>query len=349
MFRVWNIINELSLDYEFRAFVCDNQLTAISQYDHYAIYPYLEGQKEKIQKLIVSTWKKVHQHILQDHYCIDFGYLKGQNKVILIEISPFRTCTGAACFHWKIDHDILYGIDPSEFRLNTKSHPQIDDLVEANWTLRWWTERDPEPYWSLYDQIMQNAEEERQAKIQEAKRTQGIMFGVELGVVAAIWYYDRFWGIVSLNMTLLSALSFHYGLFKMTGRSENGNLDLNNLECHPNERHLAEIRQLDERLNIQKFVLFVYGTLERNFHWNHKYLSRGSHFIGDAETVNKYALVMGDCNVPYVLDLDAEQKEEIGENILGELWHIDYETLIGLDEYEGVKKDSISERRLQLL
>ena len=84
----------------------------------------------------------MHEYIRQDHYCIDFGYLPDKDEVIVIEISPFRNCTGAACFNWKVDHDIMYGKNNGdsddeksqniEFRLKEKQHPQIDDLVEAN-------------------------------------------------------------------------------------------------------------------------------------------------------------------------------------------------------------------------
>merc|ERR1712187_633418 len=117
-----------------------------------------------------------------------------------------------------------------------------------------------------------------------------------------------------------------------------------NLKHNTRDGHLDEIEQLDEKLNDQTFALFVYGTLKRNFHWNHKFLSRGSEFIGNAKTIDKYPLVMGDCNVPYVLDL--EEHKGIGHRIKGELWYIDYETLIGLDDYEGVHKGHYKRKKI---
>jgi hypothetical protein len=43
---------ELTLDNEFRAFVCQNKMTAISQYDHYAYYPHLQPLKDAIQQQV---------------------------------------------------------------------------------------------------------------------------------------------------------------------------------------------------------------------------------------------------------------------------------------------------------
>jgi hypothetical protein len=60
--------------YEFRGFVYKGKLNAISQYDHYAIYPNLESMKEKIQAKIFELWQEVHPHIRVDSYVIDFAY-----------------------------------------------------------------------------------------------------------------------------------------------------------------------------------------------------------------------------------------------------------------------------------
>eukprot|EP01083_Nonionella_stella_P301093 1031290_1 len=362
VFRVWQ--SELSLDYEFRCYIYNNRMTAISQYDHYAIYPYLKQQKQHIQELMVSKWKEVHQHILQDHYCIDFGYLASKDEVIVIEISPFRRCTGSACFNWTVDRDLMYGVDPNkeiEFRLKEKLHPQIDDLVEANWELRWWTQSDPEPYWTLYDRFDEYTEPVKASKdstIADHKYIHccimTLIVAALIGVSSAIWSYHRVWGIIVAILAVIVVVL--YGVFiyyrsKNDVLSYDGKLDeierpLKYMEFDPNEGHLAEIRQIDQRVNDQMYVLFVYGTLKRNFHWNHKFMSRGGELIGNAKTVDRYPLVMGDCNVPYVIDV---AESEVGENILGELWHIDYETLIGLDDYEGVSKGHYKRKKINIV
>lgn len=138
---------ELSLDYEFRGFVHKGRLNAISQYDHYAIYPYLLGMQQKIQDLIVACWSEVHPHVGPDSYVIDFAYLPKSDKVIVVEISPFLTCTGPAMFKWDKDGDLLRN-GPLTFRLNTTVRPYLEELVQTNWELRW-----NEPvakYWEFY-------------------------------------------------------------------------------------------------------------------------------------------------------------------------------------------------------
>jgi len=81
-------------------------------------------------------------------------------------------------------------------------------------------------------------------------------------------------------------------------------------------------------------LLFFYGTLKSNFHWNYKYLSR-AHFIGKAITNDSFPLVVGECGVPYLLgNLD----KGIGHQIIGEVWYVRDDNLKGLDEYEGLSK-----------
>ena len=84
--REWN--NELSLDNEFRVFVYNNKITAISQYDLYGLFPNLIKEKEKIKKLIHEFWEKeVKNRIKYPFYIVDFGNING--KIIFIELAPF--------------------------------------------------------------------------------------------------------------------------------------------------------------------------------------------------------------------------------------------------------------------
>ncbi len=57
------VAEEISLDYEFRAFVYDGRITAISQYDHYAHYPHLEAEKHVILAAINTMWQEVHRRL----------------------------------------------------------------------------------------------------------------------------------------------------------------------------------------------------------------------------------------------------------------------------------------------
>ncbi|KAL0476368.1 gamma-glutamylcyclotransferase [Acrasis kona] len=126
----------MSLEYEFRVFVNHNKITAISQYDHYCEYPDLVAIKDQVQSLIIEKWSQVHQHIGQESYVIDFSYDPNKKTIVMIELSPFRTCTGTAMFSWSQDQDQLHN-GPLEFRIKTEMHPYIKELVEVNWEDRW--------------------------------------------------------------------------------------------------------------------------------------------------------------------------------------------------------------------
>jgi gamma-glutamylaminecyclotransferase len=56
--------------------------------------------------------------------------------------------------------------------------------------------------------------------------------------------------------------------------------------------------------------------------------------IGAAKTLECFPLVVGQSGVPYLLgDLPGK-----GKCVVGEIWKVNDETLLGLDEYEGVSK-----------
>ncbi len=109
VFREWE--PAMTYDFEFRVFVCGGAVTAISQYDHYGVYPHLAPMRDRIQAALLAFWARVHPHVGQDRYVADFAFLPGgrpggppDDRVVLIEISPFMTCTGTAMFSWKRDH-----------------------------------------------------------------------------------------------------------------------------------------------------------------------------------------------------------------------------------------------------
>lgn len=246
----------LSMDYEFRAFINNNKVNALSQYDHYSIFPHVEREKDKIQKTILEQWKLVHPHVGQPSYCMDFVYDPKADVATVIEISPFLPCTGAALFHWTETKTQLED-GPFEFRLNQKSHPQLEQIVESNWEDRW-SQHFPK-YFELYE------------------------FAYPVSQAWLRGWYDYF-------------LSF---IWK-----------------GPNSDQL----------------LFVYGTLKRNFHWNQKFLYEAE-FVGVATTMECYPLVFGDCNVPYML-----REKGTGKQVKGEVWRVSADSLLGMDDYEGVNK-----------
>ena len=267
----------LTMDYEFRAFINNNKINALSQYDHYSIFPYVEEKKEKIQEKIFEKWNEVHPFVGQKSYVMDFIYHPDTNSVSIIEISPFLQCTGAALFSWNETRDILEN-GPFEFRFNHYSHPQLDEIVESNWELRW-NQKIPK-YYELYEFAYPNPNE-----IQNSSFFNNL--------------YQYF-------------LSFFYNT--QENKEEN-----------------------------EKEYLFVYGTLKKGFHWNKKFLSF-SKFIGNASSIDKFPLVFGDCNVPYLLNIKDE-----GFCVKGEVWEVDQISLSGMDDYEGVNKGYYSREKIHVL
>jgi len=365
VFRVWQ--SELTLDYEFRCFVSNDRITAITQYDHYAVYPHLEPQRASIQRLIEQKWSEVHGHILQRDYVVDFGFLPQRNEVVLIEISPLRRCTGAGCFHWTLDHDLLFGVDPDkpiEFRLQQTLHPQIDDLVDANWECRWWNDHEPDPlpYWTWFDRVDPDWNSKMVLHSPSKRRAIPWRFGCVVtaalvAVDAVLWTVDWEWALGVLGVIAIWSLVVLVAT--LSANRERAMVitdELKPLQFMANRGHCDHIEQIAESEHDAHCRLFVYGTLKRGFHWNQKYLSRGAQFECNGRTKQKFPLVMGECNVPYVLDLDgdgavdSEQKrQDIGHCINGELWIADYETMIGLDEYEGVHKGHYKRKLIEVV
>ena len=124
--REWN--NELSLDYEFRVFIYNNRITAISQYDLYGLFPHLIEEKEKIKKLIHDFWEKeVKNKIKFPFYIVDFGYING--NIIFIELSPFLPTTGAGLYHWNYDLNELENGE-GNIRIREQELENLDVLVD---------------------------------------------------------------------------------------------------------------------------------------------------------------------------------------------------------------------------
>jgi hypothetical protein len=61
------------LDWEFRAFVYKGALTAISQYDHYCVYPAIALHKDRIERAVRELWSEMHSSVGVESYCADFA------------------------------------------------------------------------------------------------------------------------------------------------------------------------------------------------------------------------------------------------------------------------------------
>lgn len=130
--REWN--PDLDYDNEYRAFVYNNKLTAITQYDHYGKYDEVIESKEIVEKMIQNFWhEQVKPRMKISDYIVDFGYVN--NSIILIELSPFLECTGASLYRWPLDgHELRFG--DGKLKVALKEYPHVDELAEQ-WEQRW--------------------------------------------------------------------------------------------------------------------------------------------------------------------------------------------------------------------
>ncbi|CAF1316461.1 unnamed protein product [Rotaria sordida] len=139
--REWN--NLLDPSMEFRCFVYQSKLTAISQYDYYCKYYHLQnnGIVQQIKITIIKYWQEKIQPLLNplpekySNYVIDIGLI--ENKLtneydcIVIEMNPFETSTGASLFNWTTDSDQLRGQENEiEIRVQSDYYPYIKDYIE---------------------------------------------------------------------------------------------------------------------------------------------------------------------------------------------------------------------------
>jgi hypothetical protein len=105
--REWN--NLLDPSIEFRCFVYQSNLTAISQYNHYCQFYDLQNDLtvQQIKSLLDSFNEKY------SNYIIDLGLienkLSNELECIVIELNPFVTSTGGSLFHWSGDINQLTG------------------------------------------------------------------------------------------------------------------------------------------------------------------------------------------------------------------------------------------------
>lgn len=105
---------------EFRAFVRNHRLTALSQYEEF-YYPHLPPMKEQLQNLLVNFFDNQVSPIvtaskcLPASYVVDFAVIQGVPKVI--EINPFHSNTAGSLFSWKKDREIILNSPTLEFRI----------------------------------------------------------------------------------------------------------------------------------------------------------------------------------------------------------------------------------------
>ena len=151
IFREWR---KIPLQFEFRAFVYNNQLTAISQYFTQLFFPTLskdfilqkikpfwEGLKDRLAILFAEG--ELVKYVIDFAFVVDDGKKDEEGEVVVLELNPYNISTGSGLFNWEEerDCDVLEGIKPFEFRsvaqplahsLRNKLHPHWVSLLFGN-------------------------------------------------------------------------------------------------------------------------------------------------------------------------------------------------------------------------
>lgn len=100
---------------EYRVFVCNKQITAVSQQHLHNVYKELNNH-EIISKALNAIYEYFEQTIKDlitntNSYVYDFAFVGEHLTPFFIEPSSFgkEYAAGSALYHWLIDEDILYG------------------------------------------------------------------------------------------------------------------------------------------------------------------------------------------------------------------------------------------------
>ncbi|KAI8850581.1 D123-domain-containing protein [Chytridium lagenaria] len=93
-------MQNISPSMEFRCFVRNGQLIAISQRDFMNYYSFLNESRERIEKDIVAFYEKeLRPKFMEPSYVFD-AYIGAKGKVSLIDINAFSPSTDSLLFFW---------------------------------------------------------------------------------------------------------------------------------------------------------------------------------------------------------------------------------------------------------
>lgn len=303
----------VTIDNEYRVFVYENKLTAVSQYDHYGYYRHIEPNREKILCAINKVWKEVHALLKVSSYVMDVAIIPSNEhgddtcsspdqpvfECLVVEFSPFFYCTGSSLFSWTADIDILQGIDPFEFRTKKQAdlHPQLADLIDVNWDSRWVGEAVP------YESFFNKEPGTELSTVRDDSVTKGkyillgscwslLLFsylsgGLDLVPVSRESYdpvvllqelVHRLPPPATLGPIVASVLLFAYSRLYLHPNLKAGAGVKTKAatiigDCNSSDRRDGGKSRKDDGQR-NAIKLFVYGTLKRGFQWNNKYLSQ---------------------------------------------------------------------------
>jgi len=107
-----DFIPNLPVDHEFRCFIHNRKITAISQYQCYCVFPALADEQHvrECRDTIVNFLETIKHIFPMDSFVIDIVVLPDYSCQV-IELNPFGIdmSSGSGLFNWRKDYDLLYG------------------------------------------------------------------------------------------------------------------------------------------------------------------------------------------------------------------------------------------------
>eukprot|EP00299_Pterocystis_sp_00344_P007174 c2196_g1_i1.p1 GENE.c2196_g1_i1~~c2196_g1_i1.p1 ORF type:complete len:357 (-),score=78.07 c2196_g1_i1:3-1073(-) len=126
---------DIDVGMEFRCFVFDSKLTAISQYNHLCHFPFLVDNADAIKSKLLEFFESSVRQKLDGHfknYIIDFAVT--DDRVWIIELNPFLETTDGALFSWQTERGLLEGQNPQvEFRVRTAPAFGAKAMIANDW------------------------------------------------------------------------------------------------------------------------------------------------------------------------------------------------------------------------
>eukprot|EP00007_Cunea_sp_BSH-02190019_P001082 CAMPEP_0174235266 /NCGR_PEP_ID=MMETSP0417-20130205/4772_1 /TAXON_ID=242541 /ORGANISM="Mayorella sp, Strain BSH-02190019" /LENGTH=348 /DNA_ID=CAMNT_0015313751 /DNA_START=167 /DNA_END=1210 /DNA_ORIENTATION=+ len=128
--REWMCI---PLQFEFRGFVRERRLNALSQYYHKCFYQDVHENHELCRDLICDFYERIKDQIPIASCICDFVVDLDQKRVLIVELNPFDPLgTDAAMFNWKTDHEVMFN-GPFEFRWESKEVVGLEKHLTNEW------------------------------------------------------------------------------------------------------------------------------------------------------------------------------------------------------------------------
>ena len=116
VFRDWHDMGPAD---EFRVFVKDGGITAISQYFHFVVLPELQaaGAEDRVRSAIQNLWTEYVDPVADQLPCQSYTadvMIDGNGKAWITELNPFGPVAGPCCFSWVEDADLLNGVGDAD-------------------------------------------------------------------------------------------------------------------------------------------------------------------------------------------------------------------------------------------